>query len=112
MNYCRECGNKLNENGVFCPNCGVRYSVVSEKNNKVHKKTNGLSIIGLILGILSTMFSMWGIISILAIIISSISRKQIMENGEAGENFAVTGLCCGVLSLLMLVVIWEISSCA
>lgn len=112
MNFCRECGNKLNENSMFCEKCGTRYEVVGQPRTNTRKKTNGLSVIGMILGILSLTFSMWGLLSVISIIVSSIARKQIIENDEAGDGMAFAGLCCGIISLLLMVLLWGTTSCA
>lgn len=43
MSYCTDCGKKLPENAVFCPNCGHRIAKAQEKpfddDNKVYEKT-------------------------------------------------------------------------
>lgn len=110
MNYCRECGNKLNESGDFCPNCGLKYEVKASTNVAVRKKTNGLATVGMIIGIVSMIFSMWGIMSVVSIIISSIARRQIRDNNENGDGMAIAGLCCGVLSLIGIMLFWGIDS--
>lgn len=111
MNFCRECGNKLQESGMFCEKCGAKYELIGQPKNYTKKKTNGLSVLGMILGIVSLSFSMWGIISIIAIIVSSVARKQIIVNDEAGDGMAVAGICCGIISLLLLVMVWGFMSC-
>lgn len=111
MNFCRECGNKLQENSMFCEKCGAKYELVGQPKTYTKKKTNGLSVLGMILGIVSLSFSMWGIISIIAIIVSSVAKKQIIVNDEAGDGMAVAGICCGIISLLLLVMVWGFMSC-
>lgn len=116
MNFCVKCGGKMNETGNICTNCGIKYEIANPSSTnvvrtKVKAKTNGLAIAGMITGLISLGFSMWGLLSILAIVFSSVSRKQIEEYGEKGDGMAVTGLCCGIVSLIMLVLFWTMQGC-
>ena len=108
MNFCRECGSKLNEMGNECPKCGVKYGVKSEITKETvsntYVKINVLSIIGMVFGIVSIIFSLWGILSVVAIILSSIARRQIADHGESGDGMAITGLSCGIISLLIIAI--------
>lgn len=52
--YCVNCGNEVNENAAFCLSCGVSLTNNQENNNKISNNPGkGLSIAGLILGIIS-----------------------------------------------------------
>lgn len=48
MNYCSNCGKKLNENADFCTNCGVR--VINTKVNKEIKSKLVAGLLGIFLG--------------------------------------------------------------
>ncbi|MDO8550585.1 MAG: Fe-S-containing protein [Ignavibacteria bacterium] len=37
INYCPDCGNKINDNGKFCPNCGSRLTINSSSHSKVNE---------------------------------------------------------------------------
>ena len=108
MNFCVKCGGKMNESGDVCTSCGLIYENPNAPTKYVGKKTNGMAIAGMLIGFLSLVMSMWGLVSILAIIFSSVARKQIREYGEKGDGMAVTGLCCGIISLIFLVLVWTI----
>ena len=111
MNFCVRCGGKMNETGDVCTQCGIRYDLTNNTGKIVRTKTNGLSVAGMITGLISLVFSMWGLISVIAIIISSVSRKQIEEYGEKGDGMAVTGHCCGIVSLILYVLVLTIQGC-
>lgn len=68
MNYCPNCGNKLNENDKFCSNCGYKLEesndsseniygevIIKQEPKKVEPltKKHSLSIVGFIFGIIS-----------------------------------------------------------
>ena len=40
INYCPNCGNKINDNGKFCPNCGSRLTI----NGSSHSKVNDIKV--------------------------------------------------------------------
>lgn len=49
MKYCVNCGNELPENSKFCVGCGTEIKV--EEVKPIEKKSNGLSITSLVLGL-------------------------------------------------------------
>lgn len=52
--FCSNCGKEVNENDNICNNCGVSLINNSEANNEfVHVPGKGLSIAGMVLGIIS-----------------------------------------------------------
>ena len=59
--YCRNCGNKVDENAYICVNCGVILKKDNNTNNRtIIKKnnSNGLGLISIILGIISIILSL------------------------------------------------------
>jgi uncharacterized membrane protein len=67
--------------------------------------TNSKSIASMVLGILNLLLVFMPYISvilgILAIILSSISFKEIRLHGENGRGMAVAGLVCGIVGILL-----------
>lgn len=62
-------------------------------------KTNGLAIAGMVLGIVGMFLSFWGIVPLLAVILSGVALKQIAENGDKGKGMAIAGLVLGIIGL-------------
>lgn len=54
--YCRNCGNKIDENAYVCVNCGVLVNNVPKKKNK-KKNSNASGIISIIFGIIAVVIS-------------------------------------------------------
>lgn len=69
-------------------------------------KTNSKSIVALVLGILSVMIPYLGfLIGIVAIIVASISLKEIKLRMEQGRGLAIAGLVCGIIGTAMYAII-------
>ncbi|MDZ5711044.1 DUF4190 domain-containing protein [Jeotgalibacillus haloalkalitolerans] len=65
-------------------------------------QTNTQSIVSLTLGILSLMVPFLGIIlGIAGIITANISMKQIAISEENGKGFAISGLICSIVGLII-----------
>ncbi len=62
MEYCQNCGSKITENSSFCASCGANLTVGKDLN--ANKRTNGLSIASLILGIIAITWSILMFISL------------------------------------------------
>ncbi|MNP38648.1 hypothetical protein D3C76_1321730 [compost metagenome] len=69
-------------------------------------KTNGKAITALVLGILSIALPYIGFfIGIVAIIISSLSFKELKYKHEQGRGMAVAGLVCGIVGTALYAII-------
>ncbi|MNI39647.1 hypothetical protein D3C73_938360 [compost metagenome] len=65
-------------------------------------KTNGKAIAALVLGILALFIPYVGfILGIVAIIMASLSFKEIKRNQEQGKGLAVAGLVCGIVGTVI-----------
>lgn len=70
----------------------------------VPPKTNGKSIAGLVLGILSLILPYIGFfIGIGAIVFSAVSLKEIKRRQEKGKGMAIAGLVCGIVAVSLYV---------
>lgn len=57
--YCRNCGNKIDDNAYICVNCGVLVNKKHHnKRNTFYKRDNTFGIIGIFLGSLSLILSL------------------------------------------------------
>ncbi|MNN16632.1 hypothetical protein D3C81_1297800 [compost metagenome] len=65
-------------------------------------KTNGKAIAALVLGILAIFIPYVGfILGIVAIIIASLSFKELKRTGEQGKGLAIAGLVCGIVGTVI-----------
>ncbi|OAB45476.1 DUF4190 domain-containing protein [Paenibacillus glacialis] len=65
-------------------------------------KTNGKSIAALVLGILSVATPYIGLLfGIIAMILASISLKELKYKNEEGRGLAIAGLVCGIVGTVI-----------
>lgn len=88
-----------------------RYDYIPPPPAYTPPKTNGKSIVALVLGILAVSLPYIGfLIGIVAIVFASLSLKEIKRNGEQGRGMAIAGLVCGIVgtaiyAILLLIVL-------
>ena len=107
--FCQKCGKEISDDSTFCVFCGSRtnaYSACGGSSfgyyaNQVKREVNRYniwSIAGFTLAVVPVVIPL-GIFSLItgisAIIISSISLKQIKNTGEKGNVFAILGIIFG-----------------
>lgn len=107
--FCQKCGKEISDDSTFCVFCGSRTNADSACGgpsfgyyaNQVKREVNRYniwSIAGFILAVVPVVIPL-GIFSLItgisAIIISSISLKQIKNTGEKGNVFAILGIIFG-----------------
>lgn len=111
--YCLNCGKKINDNVIFCPECGAAQerSKQSAANTEKHvyglenqpevKKTsyNTMSIVGLSVSGASLVINLFGLVGVLGIILSIIGLISCKKNNENGQILAIIGIVIGVLSV-------------
>lgn len=93
--FCKECGNKLDENSLFCDKCGKESSSVNTQ-----KRYNTLSVVGFIVACISLLLNFFGIIGISAVILSSLGFIQINKTSEKGKGMAIAGISIGAFSII------------
>ena len=69
MKYCVNCGKEIEENSKFCVVCGAQIKI--EEVKPVEKKTNGLSITSLVLGIVTHCYQLMCIVGVMLFIDSA-----------------------------------------
>lgn len=120
MPSCVHCGLQFFGNQDSCPNCGHEFTPEEKKRMvaalsmpKKSETTNGLSITGFIISLISTFWSPYGIVGLVGWILSAVGRSQaINEGGKTG--LATAGIVLGILGsvgnwLLMLLLPAELS---
>ena len=112
--FCQKCGKEISDDSTFCVFCGSRTNADSACGgpsfgyyaNQVKREVNRYniwSIAGFILAVVPVVIPL-GIFSLItgisAIIISSISLKQIKNTGEKGNALAILGIIFGAVFFL------------
>ena len=112
--FCQKCGKEISDDSTFCVFCGSRTNADSACGgpsfgyyaNQVKREVNRYniwSIAGFILAVVPVVIPL-GIFSLItgisAIIISSISLKQIKNTGENGNVLAILGIIFGAVFFL------------
>ena len=109
--FCQKCGKEISDDSTFCVFCGSRTNADSACGgpsfgyyaNQVKREVNRYniwSIAGFILAVVPVVIPL-GIFSLItgisAIIISSISLKQIKNTGEKGNVLVILGIIFGAV---------------
>ena len=108
--YCTNCGAKNPEGSAYCNNCGHKLTpqAVPQQTQGAAvpaRKTNGLAIAALVLGIASVIPPL-AICSIPAIVLGAVALNQIKKEPELeGRGMALTGLICGSVILALWILI-------
>lgn len=71
------------------------------------RRTNGMAVASLVLGIVGVLLQLFGVVPILAIIFGAVGRGQIQRSGgtEQGEGMATAGIVLGIVGLVVLIII-------
>ena len=112
--FCQKCGKEISDDSTFCVFCGSRTNADSACGgpsfgyyaNQVKREVNRYniwSIAGFVLAVVPVVIPL-GIFSLItgisAIVISSISLKQIKNTGEKGNVLAILGIIFGAVFFL------------
>jgi hypothetical protein len=115
--YCTNCGAQNPDESSFCSKCGNRLTPQQSMTQQPQatavpaRKTNGLAIAALILGI-AGFLPPFAICSIPAIIMGVIALNQIKkEPAFEGKGMALAGIICGSIVLFLwicLIIFWVV----
>lgn len=76
------------------------------------RRTNGLAIASMILGIISIVVCCFNILSIilgiLAIVLGVLGRGKVTRGEAGGGGMAITGIICGVIGLILGVILFSL----
>jgi len=96
--FCDNCGTELQEGQDICLKCG---KIINKKAaNGSSSEVNSLALAGFIVALVSLFLNFWGIVGIVATVLSGVSLPQIKSRGQTGKGFALTGLIIGIFSIL------------
>ena len=114
---CSECGKQISDKASFCPNCGVTnksYTYcsncgISMNNYNTYAESNkmcGIALAGGITSLVSLLIDIFGVVAIVAIVLSSIGLYKVNSNpGLRGKGWAICGIVCGICELIFKVLI-------
>lgn len=102
--FCKKCGTKINFETRFCPNCGEAMWLDNTKNpvnlSSTPKPLNTMCVIGFVTSIISLFLNFWGIIGIIATILSVVGLVNYSEKENRGKGLAIAGIIIGISSIL------------
>ncbi len=111
-NFCKTCGNDLNETDEFCDICGTRVKEIrvgasekviipETKEEKTSEPSNNMALIGFILSIVNAL-ACCGFISPISLVFSIIGLKKSKDyEKNSYRSLAIVGI---VVSIIMLIV--------
>lgn len=77
-------------------------------NNELQKSEqsfNGLAIAGFVLGIISFFLNFWGIVGILAVVLSAIGLSQLTKKSQKGKVLGILGIVFGAINIIYAVIV-------
>ena len=66
---------------------------------KKHNKVNVLAFLGMVTSLISLFLNCFGVVGMIAVMLSTIGIFQITENGMRGKKFAIAGILIGAISI-------------
>ena len=98
MKYCARCGKELHDDAVVCIGCGCPVDDIRMPRQVDNSDSwNTLSIVGFILSFFTT---------IVGLILSIVSYRQVKESGEKGKELSIAGIVITVLKIALYVFVW------
>ncbi|MBQ3419728.1 MAG: zinc ribbon domain-containing protein [Erysipelotrichaceae bacterium] len=91
---CPKCGCEISSNIKFCPECGTK---LDNKAGEIREEKNTMAIVGFVLSILAGFLNLFGIISILSVVFSSIGLSNANRHNVGGKGLSIAGLIIGAI---------------
>lgn len=98
MKYCPNCGAEIKEGADVCLGCGKRLNEASSVQNT--QANNSMAVAGFVTGLISLFLNFWGIVGLVATILSAVGLSQIRKTNAKGKGLAIVGLILGIFSIL------------
>ena len=105
-NFCPNCGKPLEPNSNFCPYCRMQLNQISINNNQIQTnqpptpKPDGISTAGFIISMISMFISIFGLISLIGLIISCVGLSQTPKEDRKGRDRAIWGIILGIVGIV------------
>lgn len=106
---CNICGQEMNEQTAFCPQCGAPKEILQEQTyepqnqnyapQSQNQPASGMAISSMVLGIVSLVLSCLAIGWITAII-SLIQGILVLAGNKSGRGMAISGIVMSAVTLL------------
>ena len=100
--YCKNCGREISDTADICLFCGARTRFM-QPIIEDEKKVNGFGIAGFVLGILSFLLSLAGVMPLLGLIFSAIGMAKMGKRKVNG--LAIAGLVLSIIALILAICI-------
>ena len=109
--YCPKCGNLVGDAANYCPNCGSyvgspEYGQSDDVQCAQQRRYaeppiySSYAIAGFVAAIISLFINFWGIVGIVALVLSIIGEMECKNKGKKGSVLAVIGIVIGALSVV------------
>lgn len=104
-NFCVNCGKQLEPGENFCSHCGMQINQANNNQNQYipvqsNIKPDGLSTAGFIIGIISLFINLFGIVGLLALILSCVGLGQTPREDKKGRDRATIGIVLGIIGIV------------
>ncbi|MBR4619102.1 MAG: zinc-ribbon domain-containing protein [Bacilli bacterium] len=97
MGFCPQCGSKLEEGAKFCVQCGSKLSgevSINQTMQEAPKKSNGISMASMILGIIAVFWTFSMLLSI-SKSIPTLQKELLQFTTDEERLGAIIGFCIG-----------------
>lgn len=98
--FCNKCGKEIMDDAVICVHCGCAVKKETATPAPAKKKVNVMCIVGFVLGCVSWLLSLFGIIPLTGLILSIVGLVQANRKGETLKGLGIAGICVSAASLI------------
>lgn len=104
--FCNKCGTENNDYVSFCKNCGNAINPNTVVSNVPEKKSVGLSVASMVLGIVSLLLSCCVYyLSIPCALLAIILGGASISGKKGGKGMAIAGIVTGIISLVPAIIV-------
>lgn len=100
---CPRCGANLEVvTSFYCPECGA--DLPFDRDDNVGR-VNAYATVGFVTSCIGLFVNLFGIVPLIALLLSVKGLRQIKETGEEGKALAVCGIIISIIGLLILLLL-------